>query len=133
MSSQGVKTGSDARPSVLIVDQHEVSRAAYTALLRTEGMHVVASVASVCEAVAAATELSPDIAVVDVTPGDERSLDTVRRLQALGRRLAVVLISSASRSKLCLPPEGLLFLAKADICAGSLLRASGWLSDSPTA
>lgn len=115
------------RPRVLIVDQHEVSRAAYTALLRTEGLHVVANVALGCEGVAAARELSPDIAVVDVTPGDARWLGALHRLQALPHGPAVVLTSSANRSELRLPPEGFRFLAKADICADSLLRASGWL------
>ena len=128
MPSYAVKAGSHGRPGVLIVDQHEVSRGAYTALLRTEGVRVVASVASGYEAIAAAAELSPDIAVVDVTPGDAQWLDIVHRLQALRHGLAVVLTSSANRSKLCLGAEGLRFLAKADICADSLLRASGWPS-----
>ena len=130
MSSHAVKASSHGRPGVLIVDQHEVSRAAYTALLRTEGVKVVASVALGCEAIAAAAEHTPDIAVVDVPPGDTRSLDTVHRLQALAYGPAVVLTSSANRSKLCVPLEGLRFVAKADICAESLLRASGWLSAS---
>lgn len=129
MSSHAVSAGFRGHPSVLIVDRHEVSRGAYTALLRTEGLRVVASVAERDEAIAAVTELSPDIAVVDVTPGDRRSLDTVHRLRALSHSLAVVLTSSARRSKLCLPCEGLRFLAKADICAASILRASGWLAD----
>jgi two-component system response regulator EvgA len=130
MSSQAVKAGRHGRPSVLIVDQHEVSRAALTALLRTEGVQVLASVASGCDAIAAIAEGSPDIAVVDVTPGDRRPLDTVHRLQALSPGPTVVLTSSTDRSKLCLPSERVRFLAKADICADSLLRASGWLSDS---
>jgi CheY-like chemotaxis protein len=130
MSSQAVKAGLHGRPGVLIVDQHEVSRAALTALLRTEGVQVVASVASGHEAIAAIAARSPDIAVVDVTPGDWRSLHTVHRLQALSHGPTVVLTSSTNCSKLCLPSEGLRFLAKADICADSVLRASGWLSDS---
>ena len=130
MSSQAVKAGLHGCPGVLLVDQHEVSRAALTALLRTEGVQVLASVASGDEAVESVAEHSPDIAVVDVTPGDWRSLDTVHRLQALPHGPTVVLTSSASRAKLCLPSKGLGFLAKADICADSVLRASGWLGGS---
>ena len=112
MSSQAVKAGLQRRPRVLIVDQHEVSRAALTALLRTEGVQVLASVASGYEAIAAITARSPDIAIVDVTPGDWRSLDTVHRLQALPHGPTVVLTSSTNRSKLWLPSEGLRFVAQ---------------------
>jgi CheY-like chemotaxis protein len=127
MSSQAAKAGLHGRPGVLIVDQHEVSRAALTALLRTEGVQVLASVASGDEAVESVVVRSPDVAVVDVTPGDWRSLATVHRLQALPHGPTVVLTSSAGRAMLCVPSEGLGFLAKADICAESVLRASGWL------
>jgi CheY-like chemotaxis protein len=111
---------------VLIVDEHEVSRAACTALLRTEGVNVVADVALGCDGVAAAGELSPDVVVVDAVAG---ALDTGRRLRALPCAPLVVLTSSAECSGLRRSLDGFPFLAKADICARAILRTIGVDSD----
>jgi DNA-binding NarL/FixJ family response regulator len=104
-------------PRVLIVDQHEVSRAACRALLRTEGLTVVADVATGDEAMRAATALRPNVVIIDVAPGHGHVLDTARRLRALPGTPAIVLTSSADPSRLDIELADFPFVAKADICA----------------
>ena len=82
---------------IMIIDDHEISRAACCALLRTEGIDVVGAAAD-DEAIAAAATLRPDAAIVDVTPTVGSGLDIARRLRAQPDQPAVVLTSSADRS-----------------------------------
>ena len=107
---------------VLFIDDHEVSRAACCALLRTEGV-VVADLPVGEDAVAAAARLHPEAAIVDVTPGDERALMLARRLRALRRPPTVVLVSSASRAAFDTKLDGFPFIAKADLCTSEVLTA----------
>jgi DNA-binding response OmpR family regulator len=108
---------------VLLIDDHEVSRAACCALLRTEGVVVVADLSVGEDAVVAAARLHPEAAIVDVTPGDERALMLARRLRALRRPPTVVLMSSASRTAFDTKLEGFPFIAKADLCSCEVLTA----------
>jgi len=108
---------------VLLIDDHEVSRAACCALLRTEGAVVVADLSVGEDAVLAAARFHPEAAIVDVTPGDERALMLARRLRALRRPPTVVLISSASRAAFDTKLDGFPFIAKADLCSGEVLTA----------
>jgi DNA-binding NarL/FixJ family response regulator len=109
---------------VLIIDQHEISRGALSALLRTEGLHVVGEVAGGAPGVAAAQALAPDLVLLDVAPGDEHMLETIQALQAVPSTRTVVLTSSTQRARLHRVANGLPFLAKADICARTLVNAT---------
>lgn len=105
---------------VLIVDRHQVSRAAIRALLRTEGLQVVGDVSSATEALGSGEASSPDVVLVDISPEPREALATARALAGLRSAPTVVLTSSAP------PPVGLggfVFLAKADICAQQLRQA----------
>jgi DNA-binding NarL/FixJ family response regulator len=108
---------------VLLIDDHEVSRAACQALLRTEGINVVADLPVGEDALAAAVELHPDAAILDVTPNDEHPLQLARRLGSLRRPPTVVLTSSASRTVLDTKLDGLPFIAKSDLCSSEILTA----------
>ena len=108
---------------VLLVDDHPVSRAACRALLRTQGADVIADVAPGEEAIAIAEALWPDVAIVDVTPDDDRGVLIARRLRGLASAPAVVLTSSADPSVLDGVLDGYAFLAKADICHETILDA----------
>jgi DNA-binding NarL/FixJ family response regulator len=105
---------------VLIVDQHEVSRAAIRALLRTEGLQVVGDVSSGTEALSSGEASSPNIVLVDIGAPPWKTLETARVLAGLRSAPTVVLTSSA-------PPVidlgGFAFIAKGDICARQLRRA----------
>lgn len=102
---------------VLIVDRHEVSRAAIRALLQTEGLEVVADVSTGEEALAVAGEIAPDIAIVDIGPDAPQALALARSLGRLSSSPTVVL---ASTRDLDGGVDGYAFLAKADICARRL-------------
>ncbi|MGO9753890.1 MAG: response regulator transcription factor [Solirubrobacteraceae bacterium] len=103
---------------VLIVDPHEVSRAAIRALLRTEGLQVVADVATAAEGLGLAPEARPDIAIVDVDPRSALALATGRALTGLAAR--VVLTAS---TPLQAAPNEYTFIPKAEICARRLRQA----------
>ena len=105
---------------VLIVDQHEVSRAAIRALLRTEGLQVVADVSSGKKALSAGEASSPDVVLVDISPEPGEALQTARVLGSLRSAPTVVLTSSAPPA---IDPGGFAFIAKGDICARQLRRA----------
>ncbi len=111
---------SGARPSrILIVDDHEVSRAALRALLRTEGIDV-ADARTGDSAITAAITFRPDVAVVDVTPADPAGFLAARRLRALPDAPAIVLTSSSRRCQFGSQLERHLFVAKADLCARTI-------------
>jgi CheY-like chemotaxis protein len=103
---------------VLIVDRHEVSRAAIRALLRTEGLVVVADVASAAEGLALADEAKPDIAIVDVDLGSAVALALASGGALTGLAARVVLTAS---TPLQATPNGYTFIPKSEICA-RLLR-----------
>jgi CheY-like chemotaxis protein len=101
---------------ILIVDDHEVSRAVLRALLRTEGAEV-ADVRTGDEAIAAAVAFRPGTAIVDVTPGDAAGFVMASRLRSLPDGPAVVLTSSARSSRFGPELGNYRFVAKADVCA----------------
>jgi CheY-like chemotaxis protein len=123
MQPQAGTASSGARASrILIIDDHEVSRAALRALLRTEGIDV-ADVRSGDAAITAAIAFRPDVVVVDVTPADPAGFVIAQRLQALPDAPAVVLTSSSSRCRFGSLLKRHLFVAKADLCARTIENA----------
>ena len=105
---------------ILIVDDHEVFRAACRALLRTEGMEVIADVPARGTAIATAIALRPEVAIVDVTPADDTGMGIVRRLAALPDPPAIVLTSSADPGQFGAQLDGYRFVAKADLRAEAI-------------
>jgi DNA-binding NarL/FixJ family response regulator len=112
------------RPArIMIIDDHEISRAACRALLRTEGADVVADMAAGDPAIAAAATLRPDVAVVDVSPVAGTGFGIARRLRALPDPPAVVLTSSAEPAEFGAQLNGRPFVAKAALCAQAITGA----------
>jgi CheY-like chemotaxis protein len=101
---------------ILIVDDHEISRAALRALLHTEGIDV-ADVGTGDAAITATVAFHPDVVIVDVTPADPAGFHIARRLRALPDAPAVVLTSSHSRCRFGSQLGHYPFVAKADLCA----------------
>ena len=123
MQSQAGTARSSARPSrILIVDDHEVSRAALRALLRTEGIDV-ADMRTGGAAVTAAIAFRPDVVVVDVTPADPAGFLIARQLQVLPDAPVIVLTSSSNRCRFGSQLGRHLFVAKADLCVRSIENA----------
>lgn len=103
----------------MIVDDHEISRAAISALLRTEGVHV-ADVAADEAAIAVAVAFRPGVAIVDVTPADATGFRIADLLRALPDAPAVVLTSSADKRRFASQFNSYRFVAKADLCVQAL-------------
>src|SRR6478752_6415783 len=84
--------------TVLIVDDHPSFRATARALLEADGFSVVGEAADGQEALARATELGPDIVLLDVQLPDLDGFEVATRLGANGNAPAVVLVSSRDAS-----------------------------------
>ena len=107
---------------VIIIDDHDISRAACTALLRAEGIDVTADLRATNQALAAARALRPDVAIIDVTPAADAGFGVAYRLGALPAPPIVILTSSSDRTLFGAQLNGYLFIAKADICAAAIAR-----------
>lgn len=84
----------------LIVDDSEVFLEAARSRLSRDGIQVVATATSSAEALAEARRLQLDVALVDVSLGEESGLDLSQQLAALDRDFRIVLISTRSEEDL---------------------------------
>jgi len=108
----------------MIIDDHEISRAACWALLRTEGIDVVADMTTGDQAITVVAALRPDVVVVDVSPSAGAGFGIARRLRALPDPPDVVLTSSAEPAEFGGRLEGHHFVAKAGLCATAIRDAA---------
>ena len=109
---------------ILIVDDHEISRAALRALLRTEGLDV-ADIGTGDAAITTAIAFHPDVVIVDVTPADPAGFRIAGQLRASPDAPPVVLTSSTSRRRFGSQLDPYPFVAKADLCARAIENAPG--------
>src|SRR5262249_35491665 len=112
--------GSPGRMSemrIMIIDDHEISRAAIRALLHAEGVDVIADVKANAHAVAAARTLNPHVVIVDVTPAADTGFGIARELCGLPALPVVILTSSADRAQFGAEVNSYRYIAKADITA----------------
>ena len=118
---RAMRPGADGQRSmrVLLVDDHEISRAAISALLRTEGAEV-ADIGTGEAALAVAIAFRPAVAIVDVTPADAGGFVIAERLRALPDGPAVVLTSSVDRHRFASRLASYRFVAKADLCVQNI-------------
>jgi CheY-like chemotaxis protein len=126
MRTSANRPAGGARPArIVIIDDHEISRAACRALLRTEGLDVVADLAAGDQPLTAARALRPDVAIVDVTPAANTGFsiaDGLLALPAPPAPPAIILTSSTDRTRFGTRLNGHRFIAKADICAAVIAR-----------
>jgi DNA-binding NarL/FixJ family response regulator len=108
---------------VLLIDDHEISRAACGALLRTEGLDVVADDGVGENVIALVAALGPNVVILDLAPDDDAALDLAHRLRALEGAPSILLTSSAHREAFGARLDSFNFIAKADICTGEVLKA----------
>jgi DNA-binding NarL/FixJ family response regulator len=78
---------------VLIADDHPLFRQGLCTLLEREGFEVVGVAADGHEAVALATKLVPDVAVLDIAMPGLNGLDAAREIQRQGLAGAIVLLT----------------------------------------
>jgi len=108
---------------IMIIDDHEISRAAFCALLRSEGADVVADLSAGRDALTMARALHPEVVIVDVTPAAETGFAIACRLRALlPAPPIVILTSSTNRIQFGAQLDGHVFIAKADICSAAIAR-----------
>ena len=122
-----MRTGAPGTPGhndalrIMIIDDHEISRAAFCALLRSEGADVVADLNAGRDALAMARALRPEVIIVDVTPAADRGFGIARRLRALQPAPpSVVLTSSTDRAQFGAQLDGHVFIAKADVSSAAV-------------
>jgi DNA-binding NarL/FixJ family response regulator len=122
-----MRTGAPGTPGrndalrIMIIDDHEISRAAICAMLRSEGADVVADLNAGSDALAMARALRPEVIIVDVTPAADRGFGIARRLRALQPApSSVVLTSSTDRAQFGAQLDGHVFIAKADISSAAV-------------
>jgi DNA-binding NarL/FixJ family response regulator len=110
---------------VLIVDDSVPFLEAARALLEREQLDVVGEASNVADALVKASELSPDVLLVDVALGHESGLELTRRLatQTSAPPAPVILISTRAEEDLAdlitaCPAVG--FLAKSELSASAI-------------
>jgi DNA-binding NarL/FixJ family response regulator len=107
----------------MIIDDHEISRTAFCALLRSEGADVVADLGAGPDALAMAKALRPEVVIVDVTPTADTGFGSARRLRTLRPAPPIIILtSSTDRTRFGAQLDGHVFIAKADICAATIAR-----------
>ena len=124
-----MRTGAPGSPGrndalrIMIIDDHEISRAAFCALLRSEGVDVVADLSASRDALAMARALHPEVVIVDVTPAADTGFRVARRLRALRPApLIVILTSSTDPTRFGAQLDGHMFIAKADISSATIAQ-----------
>jgi DNA-binding NarL/FixJ family response regulator len=124
-----MRTGAPGTPGhndalrILIIDDHEISRAAICALLRSEGADVVADLGAGHDALAMAQALRPEMVIVDVRPAADTGFGIARRLRALQPVPPIVILtSSTDRTQFGAQLDGHMFIAKADISSATIAQ-----------
>jgi DNA-binding NarL/FixJ family response regulator len=84
--------------TVLVVDDHAEFRALARAVLEADGFHVVGEAADGAAAIARASDLRPDVVLLDVQLPDIDGFEVARRLRDREHPSRVILTSSRSRS-----------------------------------
>jgi DNA-binding NarL/FixJ family response regulator len=105
---------------IMIIDDHEISRAAIRALLRAEGVDVIADFNAGGHALAAAHALHPEVVIIDVAPAADTGFGIARGLCGLPAPPVVILTSSADRAQFGAKINSYRFVAKADITATAI-------------
>lgn len=116
------------RPTVLIVDDHELFRAAARALLEAEGFAVVGEAADAAEAIAAVAALDPAVVLLDVQLPGLDGVAVAERLAERSNAPAVVLISSrpaASYGPRMRQAKARGFIAKSELSGAALAGLLG--------
>jgi two-component system nitrate/nitrite response regulator NarL len=110
----------------IIVDDYQPFLKVVRAKLERQGMAVVGVASNGAEALSQARELSPDVALVDVSLGTESGFDVAREINPYVGR--VILISSSDRyedddyADLIAGSPAVGFLSKATLSADAISR-----------
>jgi DNA-binding NarL/FixJ family response regulator len=113
----------------LLVDDNEAFVETARRVLDSDGVRVTGTASTIGEALLLASELQPDVVLVDIELGDENGFDLARRLaESHARDLAVIMISSDTEedyADLVAESPALGFLPKAELSASGIRRLLG--------
>jgi DNA-binding NarL/FixJ family response regulator len=84
----------DTSLRLLVVDDHEVVRVGIVRLARHAKLEVVGQAASAAEAIALATELLPDVVLMDVRLPDGTGIEACREIRSTCPSVRVVMLTS---------------------------------------
>jgi DNA-binding NarL/FixJ family response regulator len=124
--------GSDADEVLmrcLLVDDNEAFIETARRVLDRDGVRVTGTASNIAEALLQASELQPDIVLVDIILGDENGFDLARRLaESHAHDLAVIMISSDTEddyADLVAESPAVGFLPKDELSADGIRRLLG--------
>jgi DNA-binding NarL/FixJ family response regulator len=113
----------------LLVDDNEAFLETARRVLAPDGVRVAGTASNIAEALLRASELRPDVVLVDIALGEENGFDLAHRLATgQARDLAVIMISSGSEddyADLIAASPALGFLPKAQLSGDGVLRLLG--------
>jgi two-component system, NarL family, response regulator NreC len=79
---------------LLLVDDHEIVRTGISMLLESEaGMNIIGQASTGLQALEMASQLQPDVVIMDITLPDISGIEVTRRLKAQYPRIAVVALT----------------------------------------
>lgn len=116
-------------PTVVIVDDHAGFRAQAAQLLEAAGYEVVASCPDGRSALAAISQLHPDVVLLDVQLPDTDGFGLIAQLDAAEERVTIILTSSREASDYGnrVRRSGAAgFITKAELSARSLAQVVPW-------
>ena len=113
----------------LLVDNNEAFIEIARRVLELDGVRVTGTASNSGEALLRASELQPDVVLVDIMLGDEDGFYVARRLaESHARELAVIMISSDTEedyADMVAESPALGFLPKAELSAAGIRRLLG--------
>jgi DNA-binding NarL/FixJ family response regulator len=124
--------GSDADEvlmTCLLVDDNEAFAETARRVLDPDGVRITGTASNIAEALLRASELRPDVVLVDIVLGEENGFDLAGRLaEGHTRGLAVIMISSDTEddyADLVAESPALGFLQKAELSGDGIRRLLG--------
>ena len=113
------------RVRVLVVDDHQMLREALVGMLEASGFEVVGAVADGADATSLATQLVPDVLLMDLSMPVLNGLDATRLLREVVPATAIVIFSAfetADLKRQAFEAGAVAYLAKG--CSNERLRAT---------
>ena len=113
----------------LLVDDNEAFIETARRVLAPDGVRVTGTASTIAEALLQASELQPDVVLVDIILGDENGFDLARRLaESHAGDLVVIMISSDTEDNyadLVAASPAVGFLPKDELSADGIRRLLG--------
>jgi two-component system, NarL family, response regulator LiaR len=87
---------SSPQPSVVLVDDHELVRAALRSILERGEVEVIGEAETGEQGIGLATELSPDVVLMDLSLPDFSGIEATRRLMKTAPRSNVLVVTGSA-------------------------------------